>query len=131
MEQKHLKGYPEEEEISFAGFIRSLGDQLLAEPGCDISQLEGPISSILNYLNSLLAFYSNPSPPCTETIRVYMLQVIDMYKECLQEIRAFADDRKPSRISRSLALAEEAEDIMKALEIVIDENAAALGLQEP
>jgi len=129
MEQRNLKGFArQEEETTFAGFVRSLGEQLLEDPGCDLAPLESPLVTILNYLNSLQSFYGNPSPPCTETIREYMLQAVALYKECLQELRDFAADRRPSRLPRALAMAEEAEDIMKALEIVMDENAAALGL---
>lgn len=107
--------------------LREVGEQLLCETSFHREALSGMLEEVLEDIHSLHRGYEQPAPTGAEAVQGFVLEALDLYAQCVEAMQAHLEDPEESRVQWGLERAEEAEDILTAVETVIQENKDLLG----
>jgi len=115
------------DQVSLYEHLRNLGEQMLAEPDCYRDTLEGVLDEVLEDIQTLHRGYQIPPPPGGEVVQAFVVEALDLYAQCVEAMKTYLDEPEATLIQQGLEKAEEAEDLLVAVEMVIQENKEALG----
>lgn len=102
--------------------LQDLGEHLLAEPEFHREALEELLDEVLEDIQTLHMGYEEPAPPGGEAIQAFVAEALDLYAQCVVAMKTWLEDPEESWIRQGLEKAEEAEDLLIAVEMVIQEN---------
>jgi hypothetical protein len=114
------------EQVSLFEHLRNLGEQMLAEPDFHRDALEGILDEVLEDIQTLHRGYQKPPPPGGEVVQAFVVEALDLYAQCVESMKTCLEEPEATRIQQGLEKAEEAEDLLVAVEMVIQENKEAL-----
>ncbi len=115
------------EQVSLYEHLRNLGQQMLAEPDFHRDALEGVLDEVLEDIQTLHRGYESPPPPGGEVVQAFVVEALGLYTECVEAMKSYLDEPEEALLQQGLERAEEAEDLLVAVEMVIQENKEALG----
>jgi len=107
--------------------LREVGEQLLCETSFHREALSGMLDEVLEDIQALHRGYDQPAPAGAEAVQGFVIEALDLYGQCVEAMKAYLEDPEESRLQWGLERAEEAEDILTAVEMVIQENKELLG----
>jgi hypothetical protein len=110
------------EQMSLYEHLRSLGEQMLAEPDFHRDALEGVLDEVLDDIQALHRGYQDPAPPGGEVVQAFVVEALDLYTQCVEAMKSYLEDPEETLLQQGLDRAEEAEDLLVAVEMVIQEN---------
>ncbi len=110
------------EQMSLYEHLRSLGEQMLAEPDFHRDALEGVLDEVLDDIQALHRGYQAPAPPGGEVVQAFVVEALDLYTQCVEAMKSYLEDPEETLLQQGLDRAEEAEDLLVAVEMVIQEN---------
>jgi hypothetical protein len=119
------EGNPEER-LALRDFLKEVGDSLLCGASFKPEALESTLDDVLSDIKAIHSQYVEPSCCGADTVREFMLEALDLYVQCLDEMKSFLADQAEGHIHRGLAQAEEADDLLSAVESVIADHKDAL-----
>ena len=112
----------ETQRFNLLEFVRALVERLMLNAEFNRGEVERLVVAIQEDLERIRADYTEPAPEGAETVQELMLEAVDLYGKSLQEILIFLDDNDEDHLSRSVFAAEEASDVLLAMEDVIQAN---------
>lgn len=123
-----MESRPEDlEQVSLYEHLRNLGEQMLAEPDFHRDALEGVLDEVLEDIQTLHRGYQNPPPRGGEVVQAFVVEALDLYAQCVESMKTYLEEPEATLIQQGLEKAEEAEDLLVAVEMVVQENKEALG----
>ena len=113
---------PPLEKKALHAHLRDLGEQLLCEPDWDREALEGLLDEVLGDIQALHQGYEKPAPEGAEAVQAFVLEALDLYSQCVESMKSYLEEPEEARLRQGLEKAEEAEDILVAVDMVLREN---------
>jgi hypothetical protein len=110
------------EQMSLYEHLRNLGEQMLAESEFHRDTLEGMLDEVLDDIQALHHGYQAPAPPGGEVVQAFFVEALDLYTQCVEAMRSYLEEPEESLLQQGMDKAEEAEDLLVAVEMVIQEN---------
>lgn len=110
------------EKLTLYEHLREVGEQLLCEPAWHRDAVEDMLDEVLGDIMTLHQGYGGPVPPGAEAVRAFVSEALELYAQCVESLKEYLDDPEEIHIAQGLAKAEEAEDLLTAVEMVIQEN---------
>ncbi|MHC9544171.1 MAG: hypothetical protein AB9903_32055 [Vulcanimicrobiota bacterium] len=103
-------------------YIKSLGEHLLCEPAYSKDALSEALTVISDDIGTIRASFTGNAPAGLEPVRDFMLESLNLYMQSVEDIRKYMSNEDSELLERAIVKAEEAEDIIGAVEDVIQEH---------
>ena len=103
-------------------YIRALGDHLLCEPEFDNEKLYTALDSLQTDIKDIRNHFNTDAPPGLEVVRDFMLESLELYHQSIDDMKGYIDSRDRETLSLAVLKSEEAEDIIEAIDQVIQEH---------
>ncbi|MDQ7822374.1 MAG: hypothetical protein RDV48_06225 [Candidatus Eremiobacteraeota bacterium] len=103
-------------------YIRTLGEHLLSEPEYDKDALNEVLDTVSTDIRDIRQNFTGETPSGLEPVRDFMVESLDLYMQSLDDMRKYVDSEDRDSLNDAIVRAEEAEDIMGAIEQVIQEH---------
>lgn len=103
-------------------FIHALVERLMMNSDFPRDQVVALLDPVLEDLRAMRGPYDEACPEGAEAVRSLMVEMLDLYEQSLLEITAFLGDEEDGHLQLAVAMAEEANDLLSAVEHVIQTN---------
>lgn len=110
------------EKLELKEYIRALGDHLLCEPEFDNERLYTALDSLQMDIQEIRNHFNTDAPPGLEVVRDFMLESLELYHQSIDDMKVYIDSRDRDILSMAVLKSEEAEDIIEAIDQVIQEH---------
>ena len=100
------------------GFV----ERLMLSTDFNADEIEKLLDSVRHDLDAMRAHYAGPAPAGTEAVGQLMLESLTLFDESFDEISQFLQDQNEDRLRVAVARADEANDILSAVEEIIQIN---------
>lgn len=111
-----------EAKMDLRTYIKSLGGHLLCEPEYNKSALSEALDMISSDIQDIRQNFTAEAPKGLEPVRDFMIESMDLYLKSVEDMRKYMNSDDREHIEEAMMKAEEAEDIMGAIESVIQEQ---------
>lgn len=111
-----------EMDIDLKSYIRSLGEHLLCEPAFDKDALKNTLDMVSRDVNEIRGSFSDEPPPGLEAVRDFMVGSLDLYLQSIEDMKKYMSSEERDYLEQAMMKVEEAEDIMSAIDQVIQEH---------
>lgn len=88
----------------------------------DADELHDFIGAVRDDLDGVREQYNAPAPDGAQAVQELMVESLSLFDESFDEITLFLDDHDEDRLRRAVGLGEDANDILSAVEEVIQNN---------
>lgn len=112
----------ERENLNLLEFIRALVEGLMLTTEYNEAEIQRLVDAIRADLDGIRAHYAEPAPLGAEAVQELMLETLDIYDQSLNEILLFLADHDEDHLRESVYQAEAANDVLLAVEDVIQTN---------
>lgn len=112
----------QERNLNQLELIYGLVERLMLTSDFNKEELEDVIGSVRDELDGIRLHYEAPAPTGAEAVQDLMLESLTLFDESFEEITLFLQDEDEDRLGRAVSQAEEANDILVAIEDVIQNN---------
>jgi len=103
-------------------YIKSLGDHLLCEPEFDNDKLSSALDSLQNDIQEIRNHFNMDAPPGLEIVRDFMLESLELYYQSIDDMKDYITTKDRDSLEIAVLKSEEAEDIISAIDQVIQEH---------
>lgn len=121
-EMKRAQDENVELDMDLKTYIRSLGEHLLSEPEFDKEALKKALDMVSHDVDDIRESFADAPPPGLEPVRDFMMESLNLYMQSIEDMRQYMGSEERDYIEQALMKAEEAEDIMSAIDHVIQEH---------
>jgi hypothetical protein len=108
--------------MDLGAYIKSLGEHLLCEPVYNRDALDEALSTITGDIQDIRQNFNRQAPPGLESVQTFMLESLNLYMQSIDDMRNYMSSEDRDLLEQALVKAEEAEDIVVALEEVIQDR---------
>lgn len=103
-------------------YLRDLADHLSRGTALNWREVEGTLNSLQDLFEGIAARYQDPAPSGAEVVRELMLESVDLFMLCLDGIYDYIETKNPAELRLAVARAEEASDLLCAVEYAVEQN---------
>ncbi len=103
-------------------YIKSLGEHLLCEPAYDKDALSEALNVISDDISSIRNSFAGNAPQGLEPVRNFMLESLNLYMQSVEDMKKYMSNDDSELLESAMVKADEAEDIIGAVEEVIQEH---------
>jgi len=103
-------------------YIKSLGDHLLCEESFNRDGLNEALDMVSSDIQDIRQHFREDAPPGLEPVRDFMLESLELYRQSIDDMRCYIGNEDRELLEQAIVKAEEAEDILGAIEHVIEEH---------
>lgn len=103
-------------------YLRDLAGHLALGTALDWDSVNRSLESIQEALESRLEAYQEPGPEGTEAVREVMVESLELFLGAVDALYDFLESKHAEHLSRAVLQAEEANDILSAIEYAIEQN---------
>lgn len=114
------------EEGSLLDLVHLLVENLMLNAHYNADALRGRIDGARVVIGEVAAAYDDPPPEGGEAIRELMLEALGLFDGALLEIAAFIDDADEERLRVAVRDAEEAHDVLLAVDDLVQTQKAII-----
>lgn len=107
------------QEGSLYDLVLSLVENLMRNAHFDAVALRGVLDEARGTVGEVASCYDAPAPEGAEAIRELMLESLTLFDSALAQIEAFIDDAEEERLSLAMRDAQEANDLLEAVEDLV------------
>ncbi len=111
-------------------YIRALGDHMLCEPVFDNDKLCNALDVVQMDIQEIRNHFNTQAPPGLEVVRDFMLESLELYKQSIDDMRSYITNPDRELLEMAILKSEEAEDIIGAIDQVIQEQRDSLTANE-
>lgn len=108
--------------LNLLELIYGLVERLMLTTEFDADELHDFIDGVRDNLDEVRAQYDAPAPEGAQAVQELMVESLSLFDESFEEIVQFLDDKDEDRLRRAVTLGEDANDILSAVEEVIQNN---------
>ena len=108
--------------LNLLELIYGLVERLMLSTEFNKDDMEGLFGSIRDDLDGIRAHYQEPAPEGTQGVAELMVESLTLFDSSFNELTEFLFDQDEDRLRRAVLQAEEANDILSAVEDVIQTN---------
>ena len=112
----------QEPTLNLLELIYGLVERLMLTTEFDLDEMHDFVGSVRDNLDEVRAQYDEPAPQGAQAVQELMVESLSLFDESFEEITLFLDDKDEDRLRRAVGLGEDANDILSAVEEVIQNN---------
>lgn len=112
----------QEPTLNLLELIYGLVERLMLTTEFDLDEMHDFVGSVRDSLDEVRAQYDEPAPQGAQAVQELMVESLSLFDESFEEITLFLDDKDEDRLRRAVGLGEDANDILSAVEEVIQNN---------
>lgn len=110
------------EKMDLKQYIRSLGEHLMYEPEFDTDSLFRALDMVTEDIEEIRHQFSDEAPPGLEVVRDFMLESLELYRQSVDNMKIYVSSQDTDMLDEALSQSEEAENIIEAIDLVIQEH---------
>lgn len=111
-----------ERDMDLRTYIRTLGDHLLSEPEFNKDALKNALDMVSADVEEIRRGFMDEAPAGLESVRDFMRESLDLYMQSIEDMKQYMTSEERDYLEQAMVKAEEAEDIMGAIDQVIQEH---------
>ena len=120
---ERVKQHVEQEPtLNLLELVYGLVERLMLTTEFDGDEMHEFIGAVRDNLDEVRAQYNEPAPEGAQAVQELMVESLSLFDESFEEITLFLDDKDEDRLRRAVSLSEDANDILSAVEEVIQNN---------
>jgi len=116
----------QEPTLNLLELIYGLVERLMLTTEFDADELHDFIGAVRDNLDEVREQYNSPPPDGAQAVQELMVESLSLFDDSFEEITQFLDDHDEDRLRRAVGLGEDANDILSAVEEVIQNNKQVL-----
>jgi len=121
-ESRRYREINEPVKMDLKTYIKSLGEHLLCEPTYNRDALSDALNVISDDIGSIRQSFTGSAPQGLEPVRDFMLESLNLYMQSVEDMKKYMSSEDSELLESAIVKAEEAEDIIGAVEEVIQEH---------
>lgn len=102
--------------------IHGIVEQLMLNPDCDVEALQRDLDGVHTGLTAMMTHYEREVPSGAEAVRDLMVECLQLYLGAVAQITQFLDTYDDEQLQSAVSLADEASDVLSAVEDLIQTN---------
>ena len=112
----------EDPTLNLLELIYGLVERLMLTTEFNAEEMETFIDTVRDDLDEVRAHYKEPAPDGAQAVQELMLESLQLFDESFEEVTQFLHDTDEDHLRRAVAQSEDANDILSAVEEVIQHN---------